>query len=152
MTGMTTALNQFISRSSNRSKPFFQLLHKWKDFAGTEECNWAFEELKNYLAHPPILSKPKKEKILYAYIAITAHVVSLVLICTEEEVQKPVYYVSKSFQEAETWYLPLKKAILAIIHTTKKLPYYFQAHTIIVLTQLPLQAPLRKSDFTRKMA
>ena len=104
------------------------------------------------MAHPSILSKPKKEKVLYAYVAIMAHVMSLVLICTEEGVQKPVYYVSKSLQEGETWYLPLEKAILAIIHTTKKLPHYFQAHTVIVLTQLPLQALLRKSDFTRRMA
>ena len=127
-------------------------MHKWKDFTRTEECDRAFEELKNYLAHPSILSKPEKEKVLYAYVAIMAHVVSLVLICTEEGVQKPIYYVSKSFQEGETWYLPLEKAILAIIHTTKKLPHYFQAHTVIVLTQLPLQALLRKSDFTRRMA
>lgn len=63
---------------------------------------------------------------------------SLVLICTKERVKKPVYYVSKSLQEAETRYLPLEKAILAIIHTKKKLPYYFQDHTVIVLTQLPL--------------
>ena len=93
------------------------------------------------MAHPPILFKLKKEKVLYAYVAIMTHIVSLVLIRMEEGVQKPVYYVSKSLQEAETQYLPLEKAILAIIHTTKKLHHYFQAHTIIVLTQLPLQAP-----------
>jgi len=63
-----------------------------------------------------------------------------------------VYYVSKSLQEAEVKYLSLEKAILAIIHATKKLPYYFQAHTVIVLTQLPLQALLRKSDYTGRIA
>ena len=41
----------------------------------------------------------------------------------------------------------MEKAILAIIHTTKKLPHYFQVHTMIVLTQLPLQALLRRSDY-----
>ena len=56
----------------------------------------------------------------------------LVLIRIDEGVQKPVYYVSKSLQEAETHYLPLEKAILAIIHTTKKLSHYFQAHTIVL--------------------
>ena len=30
--GMTAALNRFISRSANRCKPFFRLLHKWKGF------------------------------------------------------------------------------------------------------------------------
>ena len=32
LTGMTTALNRFISRSAGRCWPFFQLLNKWKRF------------------------------------------------------------------------------------------------------------------------
>ena len=70
LTGMTAALNWFISRSAKRSRSFFQLLHKWKDFSWSEECDKAFEELKAYLAHPPILSRPEKEEVLYAYVAI----------------------------------------------------------------------------------
>lgn len=66
--------------------------------------------------------------------------------------QKLVYYVSKSLQEAEVHYLPLEKAILAIVHATRKLPHYFQTHTVVVLTQLPLQSLLRKSDYTRRIA
>ena len=30
--GMTVALNRFISKFAERCRPFFQLLHKWKDF------------------------------------------------------------------------------------------------------------------------
>ena len=30
LTRMTAALNRFISRSTNRCRPFFLLLHKWK--------------------------------------------------------------------------------------------------------------------------
>ena len=44
--GMTAALNRFISRSANECRPFFQLLHKWKDFQWTEECVIAFEDLE----------------------------------------------------------------------------------------------------------
>jgi len=32
LTGMTTALNRFISQSTGRCWPFFQLLNKWKRF------------------------------------------------------------------------------------------------------------------------
>ena len=48
--------------------------------------------------------------------------------------------------------MPLEKAILAIIHATKKLPHYFQAHMVFILTKLPLQALLQKSDYTRRVA
>ena len=35
LTGMTAALNRFISRSADRCRPFFQLLNKWKGFEWT---------------------------------------------------------------------------------------------------------------------
>ena len=67
-------------------------------------------------------------------------------------IQQPVYYVSKSLNEAEVRYLPLEKAILAIVHATRKLPHYFQAHTVVVLNQLPLKSVLRSADYTGRIA
>ena len=32
LTGMTAALNRFISRSVDKCKPFFLLMNKWKGF------------------------------------------------------------------------------------------------------------------------
>ena len=71
---------------------------------------------------------------MFAYIAIASHVLSLVLIRVDNGVQRPVYYVSKSSHEAKVRYLPLEKASLAVVHATHKLPHYFQAHTVVVLT------------------
>ena len=54
--------------------------------------------------------------------------------------------------EAEIRYLPLEKAILAVVYSTRKLPHYFQAHTVIILTQLPLKTILRSADYIRRIA
>ena len=67
-------------------------------------------------------------------------------------IQWPVYYVSKSLHETEVRYLPLEKAILAIVLGKRKLPYYFQAHTVVVLTHLPLKVILRSADYTGRIA
>ena len=80
------------------------------------------------------MSRPKVEKVLFAYIAVASHVISLVLVRVDSGVQRSVYYVSKSLHEAEVRYLPLENAILAVMHATRKLPHYFQSHTIVVLT------------------
>ena len=80
------------------------------------------------------MSSPEADEVLFAYIAVAPHAVSLVLVQDDNGVQRPVYYVSKSLHEAEVHYLPLKKAILAMVHAMRKLPYYFQVHTVIVLT------------------
>ena len=54
--------------------------------------------------------------------------------------------------DVEIRYLPLEKAILAVVHGTRKLPHYFQAHTVVVPTQLPFKAILRSADYTRRIA
>ena len=84
--GMTTALNRFISRSANRCRPFFQLLNKWKGFEWTEECVLAFQQLKEYFSRPPILSRSEMDKVLFAYIAVAPHTISLVLIQVDGDV------------------------------------------------------------------
>ena len=77
---MTAALNWFISRSADRCRPFFLLMNKWKGFKWTEECALAFQQLKEYLSRPPIMSNPEVDEVLFAYIAVVPHAVSLVLI------------------------------------------------------------------------
>ena len=98
------------------------------------------------------MSNPKADEVLPTYIAVAPHAVSLVLIRIDGGKEWPVYYVSKSLHEAEVRYLPLEKAILAVVHATRKLPHYFQTHTIVVLTQLPLMSVLRRSDYMRRIA
>ncbi|XP_030930921.1 uncharacterized protein LOC115956763 [Quercus lobata] len=111
-----------------------------------------FQQLKEYLDRPPIISSPDANEVLFAYIAVASHAVSLVLIREDNGTQGPVYYVSKSLQEAETRYLPLEKAILAVVQAMRKLPHYFQAHTVVMLTQLPLKSVIRSADYTGRIA
>ena len=147
-----TALNRFISRSGDRCIPFFLLLHKWKGFKWTDKCAVAFQQLKQYLSHPPIMSSPVVDEVLFAYLAIAFYAISFVLIQVDNGIQRPIYYVSKSLNKAEIRYLPLEKAILAVVHTTRKLPHYFQAHTVVVLTQLLLKSILRSENYTGRVA
>ena len=98
------------------------------------------------------MSSPKADEVLFAYIAVTPYAVSLVLIRVDGGKQRPVYYMSKSLHEAKIHYLPLEKAILVVVHGTRKLPHYFQAHTVVVLTQLPLRTILRNADYIGRIA
>ena len=152
LSGMMAALNRFISRSADRCRPFFLLLHKWKEFEWSKECVVAFQQLKQYLSCLPIMSNPVLDKIIFAYIAVAFYAISFVLIWVDNGIQRPVYYVSKLFNEAEVRYLPLEKAILAIVYATRKLPHYFQAHIVVVLTQLPFKSILRSADYTGRIA
>ena len=80
------------------------------------------------------MSNLEMDEVLFSYIAVALHAVSLVLIRVDDRVQRPVYYVSKSLHEAKIRYLPLEKAILVVVHGTRKVPHYFQMHTVVILT------------------
>ena len=39
-----------------------------------------------------------------------------------------------------------------MVHATCKLPHYFQSHTVVVLTQLPLKSLLQSADYIGRNA
>uniref|UniRef100_A0A2N9I550 Uncharacterized protein n=1 Tax=Fagus sylvatica TaxID=28930 RepID=A0A2N9I550_FAGSY len=119
--------------------------------AALSRCVSAFEDLKKYLSSSLLLSNPTPGEPLFLYLAVSDRAVSAVLIRIKDTVQCPVYYASKTMTEAETRYPPLEKVGLALITAANKLPQYFQAHTIYVVTQYPIQAMFHKADFTGRI-
>ncbi|KAL0440020.1 UNVERIFIED_CONTAM: hypothetical protein Slati_2485000 [Sesamum latifolium] len=85
LTGRIAALSRFISKSAEKSLPFFKTLRKAKTFEWGTPCQLAFEELKAYLARLPLLVKPSPGDTLYLYLSVAPQAVSSVLIRGEEE-------------------------------------------------------------------
>lgn len=73
-------LSRFISKSMERCLPFYKNLKKIEDFQWIEECQRAFNELKDYLKKPSLISKPTLRETLYVYLSISLMALSLVLI------------------------------------------------------------------------
>ena len=63
-----------------------------------------------------------------------------------------MFFVSKSLTDAETRYTHLERATLALRTAAQKLCSYFQAHLVVVLTDLPLRGTIRKPDLSGRMA
>ena len=95
----------------------------------------------------PMLTAPEPREDLFMYLSVFDYAVSVVLL-RDQGGQQPVYYISKTLVDAETRYLLLEKLVLALVHATRKLSHYFQAHIVYVLTEYPLQLLLKKSNFT----
>ncbi|KAL0412186.1 UNVERIFIED_CONTAM: hypothetical protein Slati_3808300 [Sesamum latifolium] len=70
LTGRIAALSRFISKSAEKSLPFFKTLRKAKTFEWGTPCQLAFEELKAYLARLPLLVKPSPGEALYLYLSV----------------------------------------------------------------------------------
>ena len=114
LTGMLAALNRFISKFADRCRPFYQLLKRWKGFQWDEECEKAFQDLKEYLTQTPMLTAPDPGEDLFMYLSVSNHTISVVLL-RDQGVQHPVYYISKTLVDAKTRYLPLENLVLALV-------------------------------------
>ena len=144
LNGKVAALNRFVSKATDKCLPFFRVLRK--SFEWTNEC------LKKYLSSPPLLSPSMPGEELYLYIAVSQAAVSAALVRDEGCSQRPVYFVSRAFRGAEERYPRMEKLAFALITAARKLKPYFQAHTIVVLTDQPLKRVMSNPEVAGRMA
>ncbi|KAM2133267.1 hypothetical protein ACFX1R_003389 [Malus domestica] len=124
-----TILKRFISKATDRCASFFKSLKGSKKYiTWTDECVEAFKNLKDYMSKACLLSKPE-----------------------DGNVKWPVYYASKALKDAETRYSNIEKLALTLVMSARKLRPYFQAHSIIVLTNHPLRQILQSPDTFGRM-
>ena len=90
---------------------------------------------------------------LYLYLAASEIVISATLFKECEDAKlRPVFFISKSLTDVETRYTHLEQAALALWTATQKLRPYFQAHPVVVLTDLPLRGTIHKPNLSGRMA
>ena len=88
--GRIASLSRFVSKSSDKCQPFFQVLKK--AFQWDTKCEEAFSALKTYLSSPPILVSSIEGELLTLYLAVSDFSTSVVLVRDKERVHRPVYY------------------------------------------------------------
>ena len=145
-------MGRFISRSTDKCLPFYNLLKRNKKFIWDQNCEVAFEKLKEYLSKPLKLSQPHKRETLILYLAKFYLAVSEVLVREDKGVQKSIYYVSKSLVQVKTCYSIIEKLVLALITSAKKMRPYFKCHLIRMVTTFPLKNELQKPNLLGHIA
>ncbi|KAL6332056.1 hypothetical protein AAG906_020735 [Vitis piasezkii] len=152
LTGKLVTLERFIARFTDELRPFFLAIRKASTTGWTDSCQSTFEKIKHYLTQPPILSSPLLGEKLYMYLAVSEWAISAILFRypTHRE-QKPIYYVSRALTDVETRYSKMEQTTLTLRSASQKLHTYFQAHSVVVLTDQPLRNILHKPDLTGRM-
>ena len=108
--------------------------------------------MQAYLSASPLLSPSQPGEELFLYLAISPVAVSAALIREEEKVQKPVYYASRALCGAEERYPPMEKLAFTLVTAARKLKLYFQAYTVVVLTNRPLRQAMSNPDTAGRLA
>jgi hypothetical protein len=120
----------------------------------------AFEDLKSYLEHLPTLSSLEQGQPLILYVSTTHSAVSGALV-VEKEIMKVgksakqqflMYFVLEVLIGSKRYYSEMEKICYAIIMSARKLHHYFEAHTIKVLTNQPLNNIFGNRDSSGKIS
>ncbi|GJX64274.1 reverse transcriptase domain-containing protein [Tanacetum coccineum] len=154
LNGKLASLNRFLSKSAEKSLPFFKTLKKCtkkSDFQWTPEAEEAFKQMKKLIAELPTLTAPREHEELIIYLAAAKEAISAVLMTDREGRQIPVYFVSRTLRGPEVNYTPMEKLVLALLSASKRLKRYFQAHTVVVITDQPIKQLLSSSEISGRM-
>ena len=90
--GQLQYISQFIAKLTFTCKPIFKLLRKNEPHIWNDECQKAFELIKEYLLHPPILVPPQHGKPLLLYLSIIGDVVKSMLTQEDDDKNERVVY------------------------------------------------------------
>nr|GEX84723.1 reverse transcriptase domain-containing protein [Tanacetum cinerariifolium] len=80
--GKLASLHIFLSKSAEKSLPFFKMLKKCikkSDFQWTAEAEVAFKEMKQLIDELPMLTTPKEKKELIMYLAAVKEAISALM-------------------------------------------------------------------------
>nr|GEW03653.1 reverse transcriptase domain-containing protein [Tanacetum cinerariifolium] len=134
LNGKLASLNKFLSKSVEKSLPFFKTLKNYikkSDFQWTPEAENAFQDMKQCIAELPMVSEPRPKEELIMYLYADREVVSVVLLRKRDSQQLSVYFVSRALQTPKVNYSSMEKLVLALVHASKAFETTYRPRTSI---------------------
>lgn len=80
LVGRLTSLSRFIPRLAERSKPILKVMKKSAPEGWNQECEDAFQVVKDILTQPPVMSRPVPGHELQVFLATTDDAISAALV------------------------------------------------------------------------
>ena len=138
--GRLNYIARFISQMTAKCDPIFKMLRKHNSGEWDEECQVAFDKVKEYLTSPPVLVPPVQGRPLILYLTVHEKSMGCVLGQHDETRRKEqaIYYLSKKFTDCESRYSPLEKMCCALAWAAQRLRQYMLYHTTWLIAKLDL--------------
>ncbi|GKD25973.1 reverse transcriptase domain-containing protein [Tanacetum coccineum] len=111
---------RFIKDFSKIARPMTQLLMKDAKFIFSNECMQALNILKNKLTYAPIIVAPDWNLNFELTCDASDYVVGAVLGQRIDKKFRPIYYASKTMNDAQEHYTTTEKELLAVVYAFDK--------------------------------
>ena len=125
---------RFIKDFSKVAKPLCALLEKDVEFKFNDACLKAFEELKRKLVSAPIMMAPDWALPFIVMCDASDYAVGAVLGQKKDKVFHPIYYASRTLDDAQENYTTTEKELLAVVYAFGKFRSYLVGARVTVYT------------------
>ncbi|KAA3459221.1 RNA-directed DNA polymerase (Reverse transcriptase), Ribonuclease H-like protein [Gossypium australe] len=135
--------------------PIFRLLKKHNPGIWDDECQKAFDKIKQYLPNTTVLMPPSPDRPLILYLTVFDNSMGCMLGQHDEtgKKEKVICYLSKKFTECDMRYSPIEKLCCALVWTTRRLMQYMLCHTTWLISKLdPLKYMMESTALNGRMA
>ena len=114
--GKINFIGRFIAQLTSICESLFKLLNKNLSLYWSEECQQAFDKIKNYLLHPAVLVPLKPGRPLIMYLSVLDEAVGCVLGQHDDsgKREQAIYYLSKKFTPYDAKYSFLERSCYAL--------------------------------------
>ncbi|KAL4279545.1 hypothetical protein GQ457_03G016570 [Hibiscus cannabinus] len=125
---------RFIEDFSKITKPLCSLLEQGRPFEFNKDCTKAFNLLKQKLVTAPIVEPPDWKLPFELMCDASDYAVGAVLGQRKGKIFHPIYYASKTLNDAQVNYTTTEKEMLAVIFAFDKFRSYLIGTKVIVHT------------------
>ncbi|GAB4818110.1 hypothetical protein N2152v2_005156 [Parachlorella kessleri] len=133
--GMVGYYRRFIRSYSDRARPLVELLKKDIPWEWTEECQAAFEDLRQCLMTAPILVRPTPHGKFILACDVSGYACAAILSQVEEDgLEHPVGYSSRVLTKAERNYSSTEAELLACLYGVQQYRHLLHAVHFTLVT------------------
>ena len=138
--GTVNYYNRFVENFSGHAYPLFQQTRKTVKFAWSDECQTAFETLKQKLLEAPVMGYPQDEGLYILDTDASGFAIGAVLSQmqeqddVEEAVERVIAYGSRILHKCELRYCTRRRELLAIVHFAKVFRPYLYGRRVTIRT------------------
>ena len=133
--GLCSYYRRFVENFSKITAPLRLLLKQNAKFVWTDECQKAFEELKQRLISAPILSLPDFSRPFYLTTDASQFAISYILSQKDEQGRESVIaYAGRGLRGPELRYAVTEKECLAIVEGVRHFHTYLASNPFFVVT------------------
>ena len=139
--GRLQYISPFIARLTDIYEPIFHILRKNQLIVQNDDCQHAFEKIKECLISSLVLVPPTPKHHLLLYLSVSDMALGCMLAQLDDLGRKrAIYYLSKRMLEYECKYIMIECLCLALVQTTRRLRHYVIEYLIRLVSRLD---PLR---------